>query len=379
MERTNPYLNNIAFFLLSIYAGILMLSNAAGLIIITLVIIIWIAQTLAYRRKDWLDYPLAKPIIALIGFKVLVLLVSGFEGPFGSVLEQLTLPLVYFMVPPIVVTAERRRKIIWMFIAGATLAAGIGIIRYQLGIIGRAASIVSGPYTFSIYMAIAVGVILTMFAFSKNVGEKIFLGLVSIPALFGAFFALERAAYLVIALYVVILGFFKDRKLLVPIIVLAGIVYFFSPPTINKLKERFDYSNKKSFYSHREVLLDLGLERANKVGFFGYGINSFPALVDVQAEPRITAKGINSWHNMYMEYLLDGGPLNLLILIWLLIVQARYSFARFKKSNEPEHKVFQYTVIFVVLCLVVMGFFADTLRDPIISMLIWMMFGLSLI
>ena len=174
-------------------------------------------------------------------------------------------------------------------------------------------------------------------------------------------------------------GFFKDRKLLVPIIVLAGIVYFFSPPTINKLKERFDYSNKKSFYSHREVLLDLGLERANKVGFFGYGINSFPALVDVQAEPRITAKGINSWHNMYMEYLLDGGPLNLLILIWLLIVQARYSFARFKKSNEPEHKVFQYTVIFVVLCLVVMGFFADTLRDPIISMLIWMMFGLSLI
>ena len=379
MERTNPYLNNIAFFLLLIYASILMLSNAGGLILMTLIFVIWIAQTLAYRRRDWLEYPLAKPIMALIGFKFLVLLVSGYEGRVGSVAEQLALPLIYFIVPPIVVTSERRRKIIWIFIAGSILAAGIGIIRFQLGVIPRAASIVSGPYTFSIYMAIVVGVILTMFAFSKNIGEKIFLALVSLPILTGLFFTLERAAFLVAALYVFILGIFKDRKLLVPIIALAAFIYFFSPPTIDKLKERFDYSNKKSFYSHREVLLDIGLNHAEEVGFFGYGINSFPALVDVEAEPRITAKGISTWHNMYVEFLLDGGPMNLLILIWLLAAQAKYSFARFKKSTDPEQKIFQYAVLLLILCLVVVGFFANPLRDPIISMLVWMMFGLSLI
>ena len=58
MDRTNPYLNNIAYYLLFLLAVVLMLSNALAGILATVILIIWISQTLAYRRLEWLNYPL---------------------------------------------------------------------------------------------------------------------------------------------------------------------------------------------------------------------------------------------------------------------------------------------------------------------------------
>ena len=66
MERTNPYLNNIAFYLLLVFSFVLMISNALAETIVFIILVIWIAQTLAYRRKEWLNYPLFMPLTSLI-------------------------------------------------------------------------------------------------------------------------------------------------------------------------------------------------------------------------------------------------------------------------------------------------------------------------
>jgi hypothetical protein len=113
MERTNPYLNNIAFYLLLIYAVVMMHSNALAETLAVIIFMIWLAQTLAYRRREWLNYPLFMPLAALIIYKTIVLLVSGYQGKFGTAIEQATLPLIYFMVPTIVVTIDRRWRVIW--------------------------------------------------------------------------------------------------------------------------------------------------------------------------------------------------------------------------------------------------------------------------
>lgn len=378
MERVNPYLNNIAFYLVLLFAIVLILSNALAETIAVVILVIWVAQTIAYRRKSWINYPLFKPICALIGFKLIVLFVSGYQGDFGSPFEQLTLPLIYFIVPAIVVTCERRRKVLWLLIAGAVLAAGIGIIKYFLGVESRISSIVSGYYTLAIYLTVTLGLILSLFVFAKRIGEKFFLGLVSFPLISGIIFTFVRTCYFVVGLFVLLLGIFKDRKLLIPVVAIILLLLIFLPRTINTISQRFDFS-AKGVLSGRDMLLYEGLSRAKNVGFFGYGINSFPALYDVLADPDIKDKSINSWHNMYLEFLLDGGPVLLLILLWILIAQTRYSLARYRKSREKEQKTYQLGILLFILCLVVVGFFADPLRDPIISMLTWFVLGLSLI
>ncbi len=378
MERVNPYLNNIAFYLVLLFAIVLPLSNALAEAIAVAILVIWIAQNIAYRRKSWTKYPLFKPLCALIGFKLIVLLVSGYQGSFGSPFEQLTLPLLYFMVPAIVVNSQRRRKVMWLLIAGAILASGIGIIKYFSGIESRVSSIVSGYYTLASYLTVVLGLVLAMFVFSKKIGEKLFLGLVSLPFIAGIIFTFVRACYFVTGIFVLLLGILKDKRLLIPVVVVILLLLMFSPQSINTVSQRFDFSSKEAL-SERDVLLQKGLSKVDDVGFFGYGINSFPALYNVLADPDIKDKSINTWHNMYLEFLLDGGPLLLLILLWILIAQARYSWAIYRKTQTEEQKTYQLGILLFIIYLVVVGFFADPLRDPIISMLTWLVLGLSLI
>lgn len=379
MERQNPYLNNIAFFLLMAFAFVMMLSNSLAEFLAAVMLLIWIAQSLAYRRTDWLHYPLFKPIIALIGYKVIVLLVSGYQGHFGAAFEQLILPLLYFIVPTIVVTSERRRKIAWLIISGAVFASGIGLIRYLSGADTRAESLISGSYTLSIYIAIVLVLVFTFFAYAKKFGEKVFISLVSIPLLTALLYTFSRASYLAITVVILILGVLKDRKILILIICVLTFIYVFNPQGVEMIRKRFDVADVQAFYSHRDVLLELGLPEVNKVGFFGSGINSFPAIVDVENESLIRNKEINSWHNMYLEYILDDGPLALVLLFWLFFNQIRYSLARFRKTQELEQKIYQLSFVFLILIILILGFFTNPMRDPVISMLTWTLLGLSLI
>lgn len=378
MERVNPYLNNIAFYLVLLFAVVLILSNALAEAIALTILVIWVAQNIAYRRKGWINYPLFKPLCALIGFKLIVLLVSGYQGSFGSPFEQLTLPLLYFIVPAIVVNSQRRRKVIWLLIAGAVLASGIGIIKYFSGTESRISSIVSGYYTLASYLTVILGLVLSMFVFAKRTGEKYFLGLVSFPLIAGIIFTFVRTCYFIVGLFVLLLGIFRDRKLLIPVVTVILLLLIFSPQTINTVSQRFDFSSK-DVLSERDILLNKGLSKVEDVGFFGYGINSFPALYDVLADPDIKDKSINTWHNMYLEFLLDGGPVLLLILLWILIAQTRYSLVIYRKTRREEQKTYQLGILLFILFLVVVGFFANPLRDPIMSMLTWLVLGLSLI
>jgi O-antigen ligase len=378
MERVNPYLNDIAFYLVLLFAAVLILSNALAETIALVILVIWIAQTIAYRRKSWTNYPLFKPLCALIGFKLIVLLVSGYQGSFGSPFEQLTLPLLYFIVPAIVVTSERRRNVLWLLITGAVLASGIGIIKYFSGTESRISSIVSGYYTLAGFLTVILGLVLSMFVFTKRTGEKCFLGLVSFPLIAGIIFTFVRTCYFIVCLFVLLLGIFKDRKLLIPVVIVILLLLIFSPQTINTVSQRFDFSSK-DVLSERDILLHKGLSKVEDVGFFGYGINSFPSLYDVLADPDVKDKSINTWHNMYLEFLLDGGPVLLLILLWMLIAQTRYSLAIYRKTQREEQKTYQLGILLFILFLVVVGFFANPLRDPIMSMLTWLVLGLSLI
>ncbi|MCP4580170.1 MAG: hypothetical protein GY839_01030 [candidate division Zixibacteria bacterium] len=379
MERTNPYLNNIAFYLLMLFAIVLILSNALAEFMAALMLMIWIAQSLAYRRREWINYPLFKPIAALILYKIIVLIASGYRGNIGVPLEQITLPFLYFIVPTIVVTVERRWKIVWLFISGAIIAAGIGTIKYLVGNDKVATSTVSGCYTLSNYLIIILGFLMVAFVFSKQARDKIFLGLISIPLIAGLIFTFTRAGYLVGAFYIIILGIFKDRKLFIPVILIAASIYILSPSTVERLVQRFDISNKKQFYSHRDDVIDFAKTKINEVGFFGYGINSYPDLAKDSDNPRINDLVLKTWHNLYLEYLFDGGPFALVILFWIIFSQVRYSLARYRKTKDIKQKSFQLGILMLILAIIVIGMFADPLRDPIISMLFWVLLGLSII
>lgn len=378
MERINPYLNNIAYYLVLVFAFVLMLSNALAAILAGAIVLIWMAQTLAYRRKTWLQFPLFKPICALIGFKIIVIIVMGYYGAFGRVIGQLTFPLIYFTLPAIVVTAERRRRVLWMIISGAILAAGIGIIKYLLGIEPRISSLVSGPYTLGIYLSLVFCIIISMVVYSRTIKEFLFWCLVSLPVIMGIILTYVRSAYLAATATILSIGLLKQRKIMIPIILLIAIIILISPSIYHKIQNRFDFNNYYAF-SDRDVLFEKAVQQAQKLNFFGNGINSFKKLVDVGNDPSLHAKTIDDWHSLYFGPLLDGGPLLLLAILGVLFSQLRFSFALFRKSRDQEQKSYQLGILFVLLSIFIIGFFSNVTKDPIIAMLCWLLFGLSMI
>ena len=82
---------------------------------------------------------------------------------------------------------------------------------------------------------------------------------------------------------------------------------------------------------------------------------------------------------MYIETLFDGGPFALFALLWVLFSQIRFSFAKFRKTLDKEHKMYQLGVLLLLLCIIAVGFVDNGLNDQIISMLTWMLLGLSII
>jgi O-antigen ligase len=379
MERTNPYLNNVAYYLLMIFAVVLMLSNALAETLAVIIILIWLAQSIAYRRKEWLNYPLFLPLVSLMIFKALVLLVSGYQGKPGAAFEQIALPLIYFVVPPIVVTFERRWTIIWLFITGAVLVSGISLIQFLLGLTPVAVSIISGPYTLAIFLGIALSLLLVIFAYQQKLSEKIFTAFIALPLFAALIFTITRTLYFVVGLMILILGIFKDRKLFVPFIVVIPMLYLFFPGSVAKIYDKFDYSSTRKFYSHRDRLIETGLAKVNEVDFFGHGINSFPVVAEEEIEAQKLSSRLTGWHNMYIETLLDGGPFALIILLWVLLAQVRYSWIKFRKTQDRSQKIYQLSMLLLIMCLILVGILDNPLSDQIIAMAVWMLLGLSVI
>ena len=379
MERTNTYLNNVAYSLLMVFAFVMMLTNSFAEIVAVAILFIWIAQTIAYRRRNWLDYPLFLPLVAFTGYKLIVLLVNGHGGTSNKIVEQMILPMIYFMVPTIVVNTERRRKIIWLLIAGAVIAASIGIIKFFTGDVKRASSIVSGWYTLAIYLSFCLIFVISLGAYAKKIQEKIFYALMSLPLILGVIVTFTRAIYVTTTLSAFIIGIYKDRRLLAFILVAIALIFIFSPQVNDMFVNRFDTSDMKKFYSYRDVIWSFGLPEAKEPGFFGYGLNSYSKLLDTNHNAKLEKTRITNWHNMYLQHLLDGGPFLLLILIWMFMRQFKYSFDIFRKTKDGEQKLFQIAVIMVLISFLAIGLFADPFQDPIISMLFWILMGLSLV
>ena len=162
-------------------------------------------------------------------------------------------------------------------------------------------------------------------------------------------------------------------------IIIAGIFYLYAPQMAGTLRMISSPDGIDSLLSSQGEL-------AGKVNaildpvlpFFGAGINS------LHAEPM---DGESASENpltkvkpgIYTETLIDSGPLALVFMFWLFIAQARYSFAKFRKTREPEQKMYQLSFLILIFSFMVIGVFSNNFSNPIISMLFWFYLGLSVI
>ncbi len=188
-----------------------------GLLIVTVLFLISVARG-GWRTLE--PQPLDIPIAVFLVIRVLSTLTS--VDPLGSWkgLEKSGLLLAYYPLAHMPLGAVRRRAGVYIHLVAVGYAAVVGIIAFGFGFQNRVAARAGGYTTFAEILAVAVCIILAFLAFTPGRRAWRYVAAAAVP-LGAVVLTFCRGQWLALAAGVGVIGFLKDKRVLVGLAVLA--------------------------------------------------------------------------------------------------------------------------------------------------------------
>jgi len=193
----------------------------------------WLAR-LALGRERWPATPMNAPIFAIAAIELAALLWGAIRGTAGLTpelysasfffLKTVEVAFLYF----IVVSALRQRRDVWLFAAVlcvAFTALGLwGVIEHQTGPAGEPITGPAGLRGYSLLgltLVVALAFIGSLILTVRANRARLALSLAALPVGAALLFTLSRQSYVGAAAAVVTLVWVRNRKLIIPVLILA--------------------------------------------------------------------------------------------------------------------------------------------------------------
>jgi len=351
-------------------------SVALSEIISAVLILAWVFKIIAGEKFRPAEYPLFYPILGFVIFRSISIFFSvDFQGSLKG-FEKLWLPLIYFPLASLELNQSQKQSILKIILIGAGLLAFFSGLRVWLGQTPRASFISTGYYTTAVYSTLALGLTLAGFAYSQLLKEKIYLGLAAAILTLGVFLTFSRACYLAGLVIFVIVLVKKSRKILF-ILVLALLLAALVPNLKQKLGNRLDWKSSQ-IMSGRPALWKAGFEKLKDLPPTGYGPNTFKKIFPSESWEKVEDKQTSSWHNEYLQVILESGIFTFLFFGAMFVKQFIFSIRKLKQSTSPPDSAFQLGLLLGILSWWIVGWFSLVSFDPVIGLFIWAGWGLSL-
>jgi len=368
--------SKISCYLVGLLFLALPFSVALSEIISVVLILAWVFKIIAGEKFRPAEYPLFYPILGFIFFRAVSIFFSvDFHNSLKG-FEKLWLPLIYFPLASLELNQSQKKSILKIILIGAGLLTLLSGFRVWLGQTPRASFLSTGYYTTAIYSTLVLGLALAWFTYAKLLKEKIYLGLVVTILTLGIFLTFTRACYLaalVIFLFVLVK---KSRKILF-IIALAAILAALVPNLKEKLGDRLDWKSSQ-LLSGRPTLWKAGFEKLKELPPAGYGPNTFKKIFPSESWEKVEDKETSSWHNEFLQIILESGIITLLFFGAMFLRQFFFSSRKLKYSLNSLNSAFQMGTILGISSWFLVGWFSLVSFDPVIGLFIWSGWGLSL-
>ncbi|EQB63457.1 MAG: hypothetical protein RBG1_1C00001G1036 [candidate division Zixibacteria bacterium RBG-1] len=366
----------LSYYLVGLLFLALPFSIALSETISAILILVWVFKIILKRKFRPAEYPLFYPILGFVFFRLISIFFSvDFQDSLKG-FEKLWLPLVYFPLASLDLSPSQKKSIFKVILVGAGLLALLSGLRVWLGQTPRASFLSTGYYTAAVYSTLVLGLALAGFVYSQRLKEKIYLGLVVTILTLGIFLTFTRACYLaalVMFLFVVVK---KSRKILF-IIALAAILAALIPNLKEKLGDRLSLRSPQ-LLSNRPALWGAGLEKLKDLPLAGYGPNTFNTIFPGTAWEKVEDKETSSWHNEFLQIILESGIFTFLFFGAMFLRQFFFSIRKLKYSLNSLNSAFQMGTILGILSWFLVGWFSLVSFDPVIGLFIWSGWGLSL-
>jgi hypothetical protein len=362
----NKVLANAGFYLLLLFAFSVSVNQTIAYFLAAAISLIWLLDLLIFKETEIFDLPLFYPLIAFTVFMALGWIVASVYGHDFPFIYVALLSLFYMIVPGIVATVEQRRMVIWTFIAGAMLIAGLHLI-YWWGNFKNFTQILLPLQEPSLFMVtLAFAFLLALYAESSSVREKIFMILVGLPLAAVVVFSADKSAILFLLIAVLVVAILRDLTVFVPLAV-AGLFVFSGAFGIDYyLRQALPPAGYVDFISRPLVEISENQEAVLTPSFFGQSRSS-PEL----SEP------VEAGRSFFLNLLIKAGPPAVLIFLWILFERAREAYFRRRRMKTGQPRVYHLISLLTVVAAIVMNIYGAIFEFPAIILSCWLILGMT--
>ena len=361
MDRPSKTFSRAGFYLVLLFSFFASVYPAIAHIAAVLAFALWIVEQTIFRNTDWVREEMFFPVAGFFLFTLLGFIVSRINASVAALPYTGYLAIFYFVVHRFVSLSEKRKMIVWTFIAGVVLSSGLDIAM-RLSSAGLERSLMNpAPERISFYILVVFAMILAFYSEGKNFGEKFFFALIALPLAVIAFLSFNVYVILILLLLVFIIGVCKDRTALFPLVIL--LILFYSG--IIEIPQNISSTGVIGILkSSIRNSIEYG-ETIKNISFFGF-------------DAAVASTGFAGHSKpLFMELLMSSGPLALLISSWILVKQFRSDFVKFRKITFREMKAFHLGIILSIVAFIMMSLAGSIFSSGSAVLVFWMILGMS--
>ncbi len=360
----NKILTNAGFYLLLLFAFALSVYPPASFLLATAIFLIWMLDVLIFKETRISEMPLFYPLLAFALFMILEAILAAIYNHPMPYLYIALLSLFYFIVPGFVATVDKRRMVIWTFIAGAMLKASLQLIIWWATYANITLRLrpIEEPYLFMVTMAFAF--MLAFYAESNLFKEKVFMAFVALPLALVIVLSADKSAILLFLATIVLVGVLRDSTVFIPC-ALAVFLLFSGVFGIDYYIQRdISFSEYKAFVALPFTELE---EKGVAVpAFFG------------QSASYEASSGPHASGNPYLLNLLRwAGPPAVLLFLWILFERAREAYYKRRRAVTQQARAYHMISFLTIAAIIIMNLFGSAFEYPSIVLACWLILGMS--
>lgn len=302
-------------------------------------------------------------------FMVIVLISVAASGHAAAAIPQMSKTWVLLCLFPALFFSRllEPRKIIDFLFWGTVLASAIGLGRYAIGAVDRAAPFSGGYTTMALFEAAALPLALGEIVRYHGKTRRLYLAGAIIVGL-GLIFSGTRAGWLAALVGLLLAGLGIGRKATLYAFLAAVIVIAVIPGTRRIVVHRLEKSARGDYTSGRSHLWQSAMEVIPGMPPWGYGPGSFHRLMPELRLKQIGDLKISSWHSTPLEILIESGPLALMAFLaaaCYFLVEAWRRHIRNGRGTSGRIAMFAALISFYVA-----GMTTNIMRDFLLSSLL---------
>ena len=364
MNKPSAIPTGLGFYLILLFSFCVSVFPQLSYFLAAGAVVIWVFQILIFRETGFASSLLFYPVTGLAAFSLIVWVLSTIYTNDNPMVCVGLYSLFYFVVFSFVPSREKRKMVIWTFLAGITLAI---IIRFLAGL-----SALPDIYPLDMTLKdqlptlIIMGfcMIIALFTEAREIRERLFFGLISIPLVIG----IMNVDHIITVVSIIILtltGLLKNRSVLLAVALIAILAFSGLFSIKGELTGHIREGRLTQDLTAPLVNISEHTERLTKVGFFG--IQS-----DVSAEETVQIRD-----PFFISLIRYAGPPSLLFLIWVIIELTKRDLTKFKKITQREEKAYHFATLLFMAIMIVVNIYGSTLDCSPAVLGLWLFLGMA--